>query len=71
MPTLSASTTALFTATGLNATDIYNTMTGLIGSAVGFGLWLIQVSWPFLLIVGFIYLMVRLAMKFLGFGHIA
>jgi len=69
MPTLSATSSGVFSDIGLNATDIYTTFTGLIGTAVDFGLWLIQVSWPFLLGVGFIYLMWRLAHKFLGMGR--
>jgi len=69
MPTLDATTTAQFTAVGLNATTIYNTFVGLVNSAVAFGLWLVQVSWPFLLVIAFIYLMWRLAHKFTGFGR--
>jgi len=69
MPTLDATTTAAFTATGLNATTIYTVFVGLTQSAVSFGLWLVQVSWPFLLVVAFIYLMWSLAHKFLGFGR--
>lgn len=69
MPTLNASSSAVFTAIGLNATDIYAIFTGLVGTAVSFGLWMIQVSWPFLLGIAFIYLMYRLAHKFMGFGR--
>lgn len=69
MPTLSASTTAVFASVGLTAADIYDTFVGLIGTAVSFGLWLIQVSWPFLLVVGFIMLMWRLAHRFLGMAR--
>jgi len=69
MPTLDATSTAVFTATGLNATTIYNVFISLIGTAVSFGLWLVQVSWPFLLAIAFIYLMWRLAHKFTGFGR--
>lgn len=69
MPTLSASTTAVFSSIGLTASDIYDVFVSLIGTAVDFGLWLVQVSWPFLLGIGFIMLMWRLAHKFLGFGH--
>jgi len=69
MPELGASTTAVFQSIGLNATDIYGVFTGLVGTAVSFGLWMIQVAWPFLLGIGFIYLMWRLAHKFLGMGR--
>jgi len=69
MPTLDATSTAQFTSVGLNATTIYNVFIGLVNSAVSFGLWLIQVSWPFLLVIAFIYLMWRLAHKFTGFGR--
>jgi len=69
MPTLGATTTAVFSAIGLSASDIYGVFTGLIGTAVEFGLWLVQVSWPFLLGIGFIYLMWRLAHKFTGIGR--
>jgi len=69
MPTLNASTTAVFNSVGLDASDIYDVMTSLISTAVSFGLWLIQVSWPFLLAIGFIYLMWGLARKFMGYGH--
>lgn len=69
MPALDATSTAQFSAVGLNATTIYNVFIGLVNSAVAFGLWLIQVSWPFLLVIAFIYLMWRLAHKFTGFGR--
>jgi len=69
MPTLNASTSAVFTSTGLDATVIYNTLVSLIGVSVNFGLWLIQVGWPFILISGFVYLMYRLAHKFTGLGR--
>jgi len=69
MPTLNATTTAVFNSIGLDASDIYDTFVGLVGTAVRFGLWLIQVAWPFLLGIAFIYLMWRLAHKFMGFGR--
>jgi len=69
MPTLNASTTAVFNSIGLTASDIYSVFTSLISTAVAFGLWLVQVSWPFLLGIGFIYLMWRLAHKFTGIGR--
>jgi len=69
MPTLTASTTAVFTSVGLTASTIYDTFTGLVGTAVGFMLWMIEVSWPFLLAIAFIYLMYKLAYKFMGFGR--
>jgi len=69
MPDLNATTTAVFNSVGISASDIYDTMTGLIGTAVSFGLWLVQVSWPFLLAIGFIFLMWRLAHRFTGLGR--
>jgi len=69
MPSLNASTTAVFSAIGLDASSIYAVFVGLVGSAVSFGLWLVQVSWPFMLGIAFIYLMWRLAHKFTGFGR--
>lgn len=69
MPSMSASTTAVFTSIGLEAQDIYDVMVGLIGTAVDFGLWLVQVSFPFLLGLGFIYLMYRIIWKFTGLGR--
>lgn len=69
MPTMSASTTAVFSSVGLTASTIYGVMTSLIGTAVDFGLWLIQLSLPFLLVLGFIYLIVRIMYKFTGLGR--
>jgi len=69
MPTLTASTTAVFNATGLSASSIYNVFIALIGTAVDFGLYLVQVAWPFMLVVGFIYLLWRIAHKFTGLGR--
>lgn len=69
MPSMTASTTAVWTAIGLSASDIYAVFTGLVGTAVSFMLWMIQVSWPFLLGIAFIYLMYKLAHKFTGFGR--
>jgi len=69
MPTLNSTTTAVFSSIGLDASDIYDVFVGLIGTAVSFGLWMIQVAWPFLLGIGFIYLLYRLSHKFLGMGR--
>jgi hypothetical protein len=69
MPTLTATTTSVFTSIGLSASTIYTVFIGLVGTAVDFGLFLVQVSWPFLLGIAFIYLMWRLAHKFLGIGR--
>jgi len=69
MPDLGATTTEVFADVGIDASTIYTTFTGLIGTAVSFGLWMVQVSWPFLLAVGFIYLMWRVAHKFTGLGR--
>jgi len=69
MPTLSATSSAVFTSIGLSASSIYATFVALIGTAVDFGLFLVQVSWPFLLGIGFILLMWGLARKFTGFGR--
>lgn len=69
MPTLDATTTAVFASTGLSASAIYAVFLSLVSSAVAFGLWLVQVSWPFLLVIAFIYLMWSLAHKFKGFGR--
>jgi len=69
MPSLNASTTAVFNSVGISASSIYDVFTSLIGTAVSFGLWMIQVAWPFLLALAFIYMIWRIARKFLGFGH--
>jgi len=69
MPTLTATSSAVFTSIGLSASTIYNIFVALVGTAVDFGLWLVQVSWPFLLGIAFIYLMWKLAHKFTGFGR--
>jgi len=69
MPTLDATTTAQFTSLNLSAGTIYNIFQGLAGTAVNFGLWLVQVQWPFLLVIGAIYLLWRLAHRFTGFGR--
>jgi len=69
MPTMTATTSAIFNTVGLDADTIYDTLVALIGTSVDFGIWLIQLSWPFLLIAGFVYLMVRVAHKFTGLGR--
>jgi len=69
MPTLTATSSAVFSSIGLNATTIYNIFVGLVGTAVDFGLWLIQVSWPFLLGIALIYLLWGLARRFTHFGR--
>jgi len=69
MPTPGATTTAMFASVGITPSEIYTTFTNLIGSAVSFGLWMIQVSWPFLLVIAFLYLMWSLASHFLHFGR--
>jgi len=69
MPTLDATTTAVFASTGVSASGVYNVMTSLISMSVSFGLWLIQVTWPFMLVIAFIYLIKSIAKKFRGFGR--
>jgi hypothetical protein len=69
MPALDATTTATFAAIGVNPATVYTAFTGLVGTSVSFGLWLIQLSWPFLLGVGFLYLVWRLTSKFASFGR--
>lgn len=69
MPSLATGTEAVFTSLGVEASVIYGVFTSLIATAISFGLWLIQVSWPFLLGLSFIYLMWKLARKFLGLGR--
>ena len=59
-----SSQSALLEATGISGVFSYNTFKGLVAGAVDFGLWLVQVSWPFLLGIAFIYLMWRLAKRF-------
>jgi len=69
MPTLSATTTAVFASLGVTASSIYAVFVSLASTALDFGLWTIQVGWPFLLIVGFIILMWKIASRFLGFSR--
>jgi len=71
MPSMNATTTAVFTSLGISATDIYAIFNSLVGTSISFGLWLIQVSWPFLLVIGFIYLMWRIAHSYSGIGKSA
>lgn len=68
MPALSATSTAVFNSVGISASAIYSVFTGLIGTAVDFSLWLVQVSWPFLLVIGFILLLWGMANKYHFFG---
>jgi len=69
MPTLTASTTAVFTSVGLSAQTIYDVFTGLFGTGIDFGLWLIQVSFPFILVLGLIYVMWRIVKRVAGLGR--
>jgi len=69
MPTLDATSSAVMASVGLNASSIYATFVSLIGTAVSFSLWLIQVSWPFLLAIGLIRLLWGLAHKYHFFGR--
>ena len=69
MPSLDATTTSQFAALNVSANAIYNIFRGLTETAVNFGLWLVQVQWPFLLIIGAIYLLWKLAHRFTGFGR--
>jgi len=66
MPTLNASTTAVFNSTGLDAQSIYDVIVSLIGTAVNFGLFLVQTYWPFMLVLGFIGLLIGIAKKYMG-----
>jgi len=69
LPSMTASTSAVFSSIGLDSEMIYGVFQGIVGVAVDFGLFLVQISWPFLLGIAFIYLMWRLAHKFMGFGR--
>jgi len=69
LPAMTATTSAVFSSIGLDSETIYAVFQGIVGVAVDFGLFLVQISWPFLLGIAFIYLMWRLAHKFMGFGR--
>lgn len=55
--------------TGVNSASVFEVYRGLIGQSVYFGLWLIQVTWVFLLAIGFIYLLYRIAKHFTFIGR--
>lgn len=55
--------------TGVNTASVYNAYLGLIGQSVFFGLWLVQVSWVFILVIGFIYLLYRIVLHFTSLGR--
>lgn len=69
MPSMDATTTAVFTSVGLNASSIYTIFTNLIGTAVSFSLWMIQVAWPFWLAIGLILMLLGLARRYHFFGR--
>jgi len=49
LPTLDATTTAVFASIGINPSTVYSVFTALVSTTVSFLLWLVQVTWPFLL----------------------
>jgi len=65
MPTLDATTTAVFASVGISASTIYNFFVLIFNQALVVGLWLVQAIWPFLLVVGIIVLFVKVAGKML------
>jgi len=69
MPTLDATTTAVFNSVGLSAASIYAVFQALVGTTVSFMLWLIQVSWPFLLVLAFIFLLWRIINHYRHTAH--
>jgi len=69
LPTLDATTTAVFASTGLNAATIYSTLIALLGTGLSFGLWLIQVMFPILLVTGFVFAVVSVIYRFTGLGR--
>jgi hypothetical protein len=70
LPPLNDNTASVFAAVNLNPTEIYGTFTSLVGVAVSFGLWLIQVAWPFILVMAFILVIWQIANKYRRIGRI-
>jgi len=64
MPTLDATTTAVFTAVGISASSIYAVFLNLVGIGISFILWLMQVAWPFLLVLAFIGMLFGIALAY-------
>jgi uncharacterized membrane protein len=63
MPTLDATTSAVLSTVGISGTTIYTFFYGIFGQAIFVGLWLIQLIWPFLLVIGILVLVVKVAGK--------
>jgi hypothetical protein len=68
MPILDATTTAVFDSVGITATSLYTMLQTLIGMSISFGIWLIELTFPFLLVLAFIGVIVGLVYAFLHFG---
>lgn len=68
MPALDATTTAVFASVGISPSSIYGIFQSLIGVAVSFGMWLIQVGWPFWLGLAFILFLYGIATHYRLFG---
>jgi len=66
MPTLDATSSAVFASVGISASTIYNVFVTLVQMTVAFSLWLIQVVWPFLLAIIFIYALWRIIHMYRG-----
>jgi len=68
VPTLDATTTAVFASVGVTPTSLYTMLQTMIGMAISFGIWLIELSFPFLLVLAFIGVIIGLVYAFLHFG---
>jgi len=66
---MDATTTAIFANVGISASSITGLMSTLFGQALSFTIYVMGVIWPYLLVIGLVYTVIKLVYKALGMSH--
>jgi len=66
---MGATTTAVFTAVGISATDLTTFLSTVFGQAVHFMIYVFETVWPYLLVLGLIGVIIGIAFAALRLGR--
>jgi len=66
---MDATTTAIFTATGISATQITAFLSSVFGQGLSFGIYVVETVWPYVLVAALLYTAFRVGRSLLGMSH--
>jgi len=66
---MDATTTAIFTATGISATQATGFLQVIFSQALSFGIYVTELVWPYLLVAALLYTAWRVGRSLMGLAH--